>query len=226
MKEPSLAEVARVRFGGMQTPEGFLFELTGGQVCLDLANTLDERGTDHSRELLLRYEDLLNWGVQAGVLAGAEADALRIHAARHPRAATNALRRMVTAREAIFDIFTAAAGRRAAPPGALAALNRFLPGVFSKRRLEVRDCRFTWTWRFAKRLDLDRLLWPAVWSAAELLTSPELDRVRQCEGAGCAWLFMDTSKNRTRRWCDMSVCGNRAKAKRHYAKARTLPSRS
>jgi predicted RNA-binding Zn ribbon-like protein len=68
--------------------------------------------------------------------------------------------------------------------------------------------------------DLDRVLWPAVVSAAELLTSDDLGRVRECASERCAWLFLDRSKNQSRRWCDMTVCGNRSKARRHYSRLR------
>ena len=66
------------------------------------------------------------------------------------------------------------------------------------------------------------MLWPVVQSAVDLMTSPELDRVGQCaDDRGCGWLFVDTTKNRSRRWCDMRDCGNRAKARRHYAKKKS-----
>ncbi len=100
------------------------------------------------------------------------------------------------------------------------AINRLLARAAAARRLVRHDHRFVWTWRPADRRDLDRLLWPVAWSAGELLASPDLARVRQCGGAGCAWLFLDTSRNQSRRWCDMSVCGNRAKARRFRAQAK------
>jgi predicted RNA-binding Zn ribbon-like protein len=220
MSKRSPGQAARVRFGGMRTPSGYLFELTGGHLCLDLANTVDERRTDHPRELLARYQDLLDWGVQAEAITLREAAALREQAARDRTAASRALRRVAGVREAIFRVFSAIAGRRTVPADALAVLNRVVPEAFGKRCLERQGRPLAWAWRHAEPPELDRVLWPAVWSAAELLTSSELDRVRQCAGAGCAWLFIDRSKNGTRRWCDMSVCGNRAKARRHYAKAK------
>ncbi len=68
---------------------------------------------------------------------------------------------------------------------------------------------------------LDQVLWPVSWSAAELLTHGPLDRIRECPGQGnCGWLFLDLTKNASRRWCDMRVCGNRAKARRHYTRTR------
>jgi len=221
MSKRSNGQPARVRFGGMQTPNGYLFELTGGHLCLDLANTVDERGTDHQRELLPRYEDLLDWGVQAGALADAEAASLRNYAARHRAAAFNALRRIARVREALFELFSAVAGRRNIPADAFAVLNRVIREAFGNRCLERQAGRFVWAWRRAEPPDLDRVLWPVVWFAAELLISSDLDRVRQCAGTGCAWLFIDTSKNRTRRWCDMSVCGNRAKARRYQARVKS-----
>ncbi|MBN1859137.1 CGNR zinc finger domain-containing protein [Candidatus Bipolaricaulota bacterium] len=79
--------------------------------------------------------------------------------------------------------------------------------------------RFQWGWSDAE----DQLEWP-VWilarSAADLLTSDERDRVRRCAGPDCGWLFVDISRNHSRRWCDMADCGNRAKARRSYARKR------
>lgn len=220
MGEQSRKQTKRVRFGGVQTPRGYRFEMTGGRPCVDFANTLDERATDHQRELLLRYQHLLEWGVQAGALTRASAGVLGRHAARHRRMASSALRRAIGVRDAIFDLLSAIARRRPVPGGPLADLNRLIVQAAGRRRLERRGGRFVWAWRRAKRPDLDWVLWPVAWSAGGLLASPDLDRVRQCAGAGCAWLFLDTSKSGTRRWCDMTVCGNRAKTRRFYARAK------
>ncbi len=206
-----------LRFGGIRTASGYLFELTGGALCLDLANTLDDRPTGHPRELLGAYRDLLDWGLQAGAITAGQRDALRREAVRHPRAAARALGGAVTIREAIFEVFSAVARRRRVPVAALDALNRAIRRSSEGRRLEIEGTRGTWRWDVSAR-DLERVVWPAVWSAGELLSSAEADRVRQCAGSGCAWLFLDRSKSRSRRWCDMTVCGNRAKARRHRLK--------
>lgn len=220
MKAPANA---RVRFGGTQTPQGYLFELTGGRLCLDLANTKDERPTDQPRELLRDYEDVLDWAVQAGVLSRTERRRLSGRAAHDASAAADALGRLVDGREAMVQIFSAIAQGRVVPSSPLEGLNQLITDACAKRRLVRGRERLEWTWQSAETPDLSRPLWAAVWSAVELLTSRDLDRVRQCEGAGCAWLFMDTSKNGSRRWCDMSVCGNRAKARRHRSKLRGKP---
>jgi len=198
-------------------PDRYVFELTGGDLSLDLANTQDERKTDHPRELLRNYQDLLDWGVQAGAIPSAQAAVLRKYADRHPHAAQSALGRVRAMREALFQVFAAAIGNRPAPASALALLDDAICRAAAMRRLEARRGGFAWGWRTDAK-DLERVVWPVAWSAGGLLTSGNLDRVRICPGAGCGWLFLDTSKNRTRRWCDMSVCGNRAKARRHYEK--------
>ena len=207
----------RVRFGGIRTRSRYVFELTGGRLSLDFANTLDERKTDHPRELLGTYQDLLDWGTQAGSISARDAAVLRGYAGRHPRVAASALAGARALREAIFQVLATTVATGPAPPPALALLHDAISRVARMRQLEPAGHGFSWGWR-ADATDLERVIWPVAWSAGELLTSADLDRVRLCAGAGCAWLFLDTSKNRTRRWCDMSVCGNRAKARRHYEK--------
>jgi predicted RNA-binding Zn ribbon-like protein len=72
---------------------------------------------------------------------------------------------------------------------------------------------------------LDGILWPILRSAARLLTDGDHSRLGQCaDDRGCGYLFYDTSRNRSRRWCDMNSCGNRAKSQRHYARHRTAAS--
>ncbi len=205
-----------VRFGGTRTPGGYVFELTGGRLCLDLANTKDERETDHPRELLPGYDEVARWAVQAGVVTPTEGERLRRRAARQPRAAAGALASLVAARELLFEIFSAAAARRQANGTTLVALNTLAAEARARQHLvQTAGGAFEWQWQPADEPDLDRPLWASVLSASDFLTSPDLARVRKCEGHGCAWLFLDTSKNASRRWCDMSVCGNRAKARRH-----------
>jgi predicted RNA-binding Zn ribbon-like protein len=194
------------------------FEQTGGALCLDLANTVNNRLTA-ARELLGSYEDLLAWAEQAGVVTAEEGAALRSEAARRPADAQAALEGARALREAIFAAFSAVARGQAAPAGALAMLDAALGPSLARRRIEVGGGRFTWGWRLGDGA-LDALLAPVVESAAALLTSADLSRVRECESETCGWLFIDRSRNQSRRWCDMSVCGNRAKVRRHYARTK------
>ncbi len=217
MKQRSTVDT---RFGGVQTADGYVFELSGGRLCLELANTKDDRLTEHPRELLRDYRDAVDWAVQAGALSPARAKEFRAHAESSPEAAARALTRLRDARETLFQIFSALSHRRPAPAVALDRLHALLQQTIGMRRLHRERNRFVWTWLDRTPPDLDLPLAAAAWSAADVLVSDDLSRVRQCDGTGCAWLFIDTSKNGKRRWCDMSVCGNRAKARRHQARLR------
>jgi predicted RNA-binding Zn ribbon-like protein len=209
-----------IRFDGYRGPAGYVFEITGGHLCLDLANTLDSRPSTQPRELLLDFEDLVSWGLQTGAISGPTGRRLRKQAKANPRRARQALENARKVREDVFRIFTALAEGQAPPTPALQGLNAAVSEALSSRRLKAVGSGMGWDWPESPSLHLDRVLWPTVASAAELLTSDDLSRVRECEGERCAWLFLDQSKNRSRRWCDMTVCGNRAKARRHYARAK------
>ncbi len=197
---------------------GERFELTGGRPCLDLANTLEARATPRPRELLRSYADLLAWGEQAALLSHGQARRLRDQARRRPGEAEAVRQRALALREAFFSVFSAVAAASAVPPRALLVLNAALPGALARLRIVSHGGAFTWGW--SAETDFDRVLWPVIQSAGELLTSPARGRLRECAAPDCAWLFLDASKNRSRRWCDMSVCGNRAKARRHYRRER------
>src|SRR5207245_332742 len=121
--------------------------------------------------------------------------------------------RAIQLREALTSIFCAVAENQRIRPGALDVLNGELAGAMARSQVVPTDTGFTWLWAEGGRA-LDCVLWPVARSAADLLTEGPLGAIRRCEGRGCGWLFLDTSRNRTRRWCDMRICGNRAKARR------------
>ncbi len=195
------------------------FEMSGGADCLDFANTIEGRAGESPRERLDSYAGLLSWGLQAGLLEEGQARALEREAGRHPRLAESVLARGRELREAIFRIFSAVAAGRPLAAVDLATLNASLSQALARRRVSVVAGRPGWVWDEDERA-LDRPLWPVAAAAAELLLSPELERVRECAAGTCAWLFLDRSRNRSRRWCDMTVCGNRDKARRHRARGR------
>lgn len=194
---------------------GLTVELTGGSLCLDFANTLRRRLTASPVDLLTSYADLVAWGRQAGAVGDGEARRLAQEATQHPAEARAALQRAVAVREAIHRIFSALAVKGPVPAADLAALNAAVAEASARRHVAPAGDRFRWEWA-GEGSGLDRVLWPVVQGAAELLTSAELSRLRKCESPACAWLFVDRSRNRSRRWCDMKVCGNREKARRHY----------
>jgi len=203
----------------MVTPrsEAYTFDLSGGRLCLDLANTVSDRGSDHPVDHLRTYGDVIAWALQAGAVKPAVARALLDQAAARPAAAQRALATAIDAREMLYRLLAAVAAGKRPRPDDLAVLNDHVPAAFARARVAMADGTFVLT-ADAAADDLASPLAPVIKSAIELLTSPDLDRLRICAADTCAWLFLDTTKNRTRRWCDMKVCGNREKMRRFRAR--------
>ena len=199
----------------------------GGRLCLDFVNTVGgrvsrgARGRDYAgaviREKLTSYEDLLAWSVLAGSVDRRAAGELARIAAREPREASNALARAVRLREALYRIFKCAHEGWRPKKADADVLRNELSIARSHQRLSARGSGFLWTFPEPPAA-LDSILWPVALSAAELLTSGDLARLGQCSGAECGWLFLDTSRNHRRQWCDMRDCGNRAKVRRFREK--------
>ncbi len=195
------------------------FELTGGSLCLDLANTVDNRPSPRRTDLLPSYARLVEWGRQSGILTSLQARRLLRASLRRPRKAAGALAQAKSLREALYGIFSALAAKRIPPEAEMATLNRALRESTEKLRLAPQGGGFAWQWAGGEQA-LDQVLWPVARSAAELLTSEERAKVRGCASDICGWLFVDRSRNGLRRWCDMKVCGNRNKVRRFYARHR------
>ena len=194
--------------------------LIGGELCLDFVNTVDPRHAPGRHEYLDSYPALAAWGSHAGAIGADQAERLGQAAADDPAEAGRVLDRAIRLREALYPLFRRAAERQSPAPGDLGVLQGELTRSLSRFRVTWSPAGFARDWEPGSAA-LDRVLWPVSWSAAELLTRGPLDRIRECPGQGnCGWLFLDLSKNASRRWCDMRVCGNRAKARRHHTRTR------
>ena len=191
------------------------FEFTGGNPCLDFADTVDNRTTGHPQELLTDYGRLLQWGEEAGVITAKTAERLRHLASREPGRAATTLRAAIHLRDVIYLSFSAVAQRRVISGPALACLNKAVRQAAQHAQLVYANRRFSWEW-IDPGNNLDSILWPVSRAAAELLMGKEIGYVRQCASEDCSWLFLDETKNHRRRWCDMKSCGNRDKARRYY----------
>ncbi|HEU4882073.1 MAG TPA: ABATE domain-containing protein [Longimicrobium sp.] len=187
--------------------------LIGGRLSLEFVNTVDTHDT-RIDEKLTAYANLVWWALHVGMLDEASAAPLFARAEADPAAAAEMLARALELREAIYHVFVTAQSGGAADEADLAVLNGELSRALGWLRVRARDGEFAWGWEEAA--ELDRVLWPVMRDAAELLVSGEMRRVGKCCGENCDWLYLDTSRNRSRRWCDMQSCGNRAKARRHY----------
>ncbi|HET8846700.1 MAG TPA: ABATE domain-containing protein [Ktedonobacteraceae bacterium] len=191
------------------------FDFSGGILCLDFTNTLSNRLDEAPKERLNTYVDLIAWSLQASILDEEEARQLRIEAEEEPIEASRWLHYIRQARESIYQILAAVANNQAPEAEQMQQFNRMLSEAMAHACLRPGAREFHWTW--TNELGrLERPLWPVIRSATDLLTSSELVNTRICASEDCGWLFLDTSKNHSRRWCDMKSCGNRAKARRHY----------
>jgi len=194
-------------------------KLLGGRLCLDLANTVDWHASDEPHEWLTDFSALVAWAAHAGALAEDEAKRVTRWAWGRPGEAQAFLARTIALREALYRLFTALAHGDPPSDTDLGVLNRELATVGARAGLVARGDGFSWEWQGEQDAP-ERLLWPILRDALDLLRSDDLDRVGQCEDDRCGWLFVDKSRNRSRRWCAMEDCGNRAKARRHYRRAR------
>lgn len=193
-------------------------ERLGNHPVLDFINTVHNRHAALPGEYLATFEDLVEWHELAGLITKASSRALHEEARTHPRKAAAAHRAAIELRELLHDIFLALVQGRQPSAGELcdlnAALNRLRPCCL----LAAGGQTLEWRW------DIDpgkpeTILGPLVESAAALLTSDKLGRIRECPPPhGCGWLFLDTSKNGSRNWCSMKTCGNLAKVRRHRGK--------
>jgi predicted RNA-binding Zn ribbon-like protein len=192
--------------------------LLGGRLSLDFANTADWHASDQPVEFLTSYRELVAWSRHVGILTEHQVQHLVKQAARRPTDATAVLERAIALREAIYRIFAAVSQGHGPRAADLAVLNAELSTALAQSRIVPAAESFAWDWTGSDEA-LDRMLWPVVHDVADLLTSEELARVGQCADDRCGWLFVDVSRNRSRRWCSMEACGNRAKARRHYRRS-------
>ena len=196
------------------------FERIGGALCLDFANTGSQRREGPFKEKLHSYADLLAWSEEAGQLEREQADQLTAKSERSPAEAESVLERAKELREAVYRVFSARFHGDALPADDLRRISDEYAYAAAQRVLAPTESgEIDFAWRDTDALE--RPLWPIAVSAAVLASSDELDRVKECATDNCNWLFLDASKNRSRRWCEMKECGNRAKARRHYQRHRT-----
>jgi predicted RNA-binding Zn ribbon-like protein len=194
------------------------FDLSGGHLALDFVNTLGGRTTE-PKERLPNYPALLCFAEETKTLPRRRIDSLLEQSIRTPGQAVTVLQDAIALRSALFEIFSAVAERRVVPDKAMSKLNWNLMEGASFVRLTQQGRRFEWDWATSNQR-LNAMLWPVARAAADLLTSDDLGKLRMCAADDCAWLFLDTTRNRKRRWCDMKTCGNRFKARRHYERVR------
>ena len=195
------------------------FKWLGGWPCLDFVDSKNWDSHEAKYERFHHYPDLVWWNHQAGFLSDVEVETLLEPAQKQPARAQTVFERGMTLRSEIHRIFSRIAAGESLAESDLAGLNHLLLDESISSTIIPAGQGYTWSWG-GEANALERVLWPIAWSAAELLVSDKLGRVGQCAGESCGWLFLDTSRNGSRRWCEMKHCGNRAKARRHYRRTK------
>ena len=203
-------------------------KLVGGDPCLDFVNTVGGRltsgATSATRSVvrddkLRSYDDLLAWARHAALLSEKRARKLVRVARRRPREASRVLSHAVSTREALHRVLASLMRGRLPPARDLARLNVELAALRGRERLVAGASALHWE-PAEPGSRLDSVLWPVWRAAAALLTSGDASRLRQCGGEECGWLFLDRSRNRSRRWCTMEDCGNVSKVRRFRQRRR------
>src|SRR5215207_71292 len=201
----------------METPDHISsLRVVGGNLALDFANTAEGTAEGEiEREHLLGYEDLVFWGCHVGLLSGEEGERLLEQGRERPAEADAIFTRALEFREHLYRLFRAVAEGNNPPAESVETLRCYECEALSHAALAPSGGdRFGWTWELGDYLA--GMPWLVAHSATELLVSGPLGRVKGC--AGCNWLFIDESKNRSRRWCAMEECGTYAKMRRYVAR--------
>jgi predicted RNA-binding Zn ribbon-like protein len=193
------------------------FELVAGHAALNLVNTLDNRFCETgAEELLASYDDLLRFASQSGLLTKQQAKKLKcLNASEAER--SEVMHEVKELRETLAEIAYAQLDGKDLSASALVTLEDYFKQASLHRHLTAEQRRPVWSWR-GLDCQVAAPLWLLAQAAVDFLLSERASHLRCCASETCRWLFLDASKNQTRRWCDMKVCGNRMKAKRFYAR--------
>jgi predicted RNA-binding Zn ribbon-like protein len=205
-------EPGRLAGGSPQRSEpDYAFDFCGNHLAIDFTNTVGDRGADPT-DHLNTFGDVVAWAEARGVISRSAAASLRQKANADPDGAKQAWRSALAFRDALYNVIAAASSGRRARPADLAIVNEQVAETFSGAALAHAGERFSLLTPAEQWLD--PVLRPVTRAAVDLLTSDELKKVGRCADDSCAWLFLDTTRSRTRRWCDMRSCGNRNKVRR------------
>lgn len=188
----------------------------GGSLCLDFVNTVHKRPAGPDDEYLRELGDFLRWSEKAGLLKAHRVRPL----ARTVEAPERLLTELKALRELLHRIFDRVSQGHPPADKDLKAFARYAGASRTRQELSFERGRAHWRCPTPRQADL-RLVDPILMDADALLTGDRLDRVKRCEpDEGCGWLFLDLSKNRSRRWCSMDTCGSAAKARAWYHRNR------
>jgi predicted RNA-binding Zn ribbon-like protein len=196
-------------------------DLVGSELALDFTNTSSGRGFPSHQEHLRDFDTVMQWVEHARVMTPSDCAFVRTSVVKRPKLARAIFERAVETRELIWMIGTALAEQRAVSEELRASLTAAHAESLRFAEMKMRDGAYIWTWDPSRDVQA-AILGPITLSALTLLMEKELSRTKRCAGLECGWLFFDTTKNSRRRWCEMRVCGNRAKVRAARARQKLM----
>jgi len=194
------------------------WDVGAGDRALDYVNSVEWRNSAQPVDHFTAYADVVSWGIAAGMTSSENGALMMDCAEKHPQKAKRSFHKIIRLRESLARIFSSFARGNALENADLDILNAHILEAQRASKLESSPGGIRWGWLIEEH-HLDLILWSVALQATRLLTSDSIKRIGVCEDdRGCGYLFLDESKNQSRRWCSMASCGNRAKARRHYQK--------
>ncbi len=195
--------------------------LSGGQLSLDFVNTVEPRVGEAPHDFLKSYADLVKWSRHIGLITEEEAEQLLLEADLQPEESKAIFTQALALREASYRVLVALTKQKTPAKPDLQFLQDMFVRAMARGRLVAIDNRVEWQWELGEN-ELDQVLWSLIRSIVDLLTSSDVERVKECPhvDGGCGWLFVDRSKNRSRRWCSDEECGSLVRMRRMYARKR------
>jgi predicted RNA-binding Zn ribbon-like protein len=187
---------------------------SSGRIAIEFTRTRGWEARDRDDDELDSWERYVHWALREGVVNGGAVSGLLKEGKRRSQAASRAVMRARRLRDSVYGLLVARAEKQRALSEDLERLNEELKASGAWLQLVQRGSAHSWGWKDNARFQLGFITWSVARSIADLLTGESAERIRLCASHDCGWLFLDESRNRTRRWCSMKGCGNVEKARR------------
>ena len=197
-----------------QNPHEKIKELDrdGDNLALDFVNTVYWRNTKKRREWLNDIGDLNAWTKMVGL-----SKTIDIKWKSKPEDFWQSLyTEAIQLRECLYGLLEASIEGQRALEEDWEFFNDKLATAMSNARLHASHDGYEWSFNQAD--PLRSYQYPILKAVADLLISPELQRLTRCSNPQCGWLFLDKTKNRSKQYCCQNPCANRVKAHKHYLK--------
>jgi len=190
----------------------------GGNLSLDFVNTVHDRHEAPLRDLLQNYLDLVTWVYFADAINNSQKERLLQIGLERLQEANQIYDDSLNLRELLYDFIINMMNQVEVSPGNMQSINQWISKIFSNMKLAQLGNFFILDWK-EENFGLESVLWPIIRAFTDLVTSEDTNHIKEC--SNCGYLFVDSSKNKSRRWCSMEICGNREKARRHAKKTRS-----